>query len=86
MSNQLMSVADVAAMVGCSPRSVRRAIAAGRLLAVQPTGPTGRYKVRRDDYENWLTGSEVKAPPVSEPSLYGALTPRATKNPTGRLG
>lgn len=73
----LLTVNDVAALVGCSPRTVRRAIAAGRLRAVRPTGPTGRYKVRPDDYEAWIADSAVRPPAIDEPvANIRALDPR----------
>lgn len=40
-AQQLLTVREVAALDGCSERTVRRAIAAG-VLAITRVGPTGR--------------------------------------------
>lgn len=58
----LMSVANAAAVLGCSPRTVRRRIAEGSLPAVTDHG---RVVVRGDDLRKYIDDLErVGAPPA----------------------
>ena len=51
-----LTVREVATMARCEHKSVRRAIAAGRLRAFQPTN---KLLVREDDAYAWIEGRPV---------------------------
>jgi excisionase family DNA binding protein len=51
-----LTVREVAALARCEHKSVRRAIAAGRLRAFQPTN---RLLIREDDAYAWIEGQLV---------------------------
>lgn len=57
MSEQMMSVADVATLLGLSTKTIRRAIDDGRLRASKPCG---RLLIRASDVDAWLEASEVE--------------------------
>lgn len=50
----LLQLADAAAIARCSTRTLRRAVRAGRLRAVQPAGRGGRVLIMLGDLERWL--------------------------------
>lgn len=51
-----LTVREVAALARCEHKSVRRAIAAGRLCAFQPTN---RLLIREDDAYSWIESRPV---------------------------
>lgn len=60
--DQRLTMAQVAELANCHPRTVRRAIAAGRLVAFRlDSGRGGRavVRLRRADVERWLDGEPV---------------------------
>jgi len=67
-----LTVREVATMARCEHKSVRRAIAAGRLRAFQPTN---RLLIREDDAYTWIEGRPA-ATTGSAPSLRSALDRR----------
>ena len=76
-----MTVEEVAALAGCHPRTVRRAILAGRLKAYRlDSGRGGRatLRLKPSDVDEWLDGDPmepVPAPfdpaPVAPPDMTG---------------
>jgi excisionase family DNA binding protein len=60
-----LTIAQVAELANCHPRTVRRAIAAGRLRAYRlNSGSGGRaaVRLRLADVERWLDGEPIEAP------------------------
>lgn len=66
MIGRLLSVDQVAEVVGLSPKGVRSAIRRGELAASKLAG---RLRVREQDVERWIEGSRVQpqAPALPEP-------------------
>lgn len=60
--SHLLRLADAAALARCSTRTLRRAVRAGRLRAVQPAGRGGRVFITLGDLERWLF--DGAGPPV----------------------
>lgn len=60
----LLRLADAAAIARCSTRTLRRAVRAGRLRAVQPAGRGGRVLIALGDLERWLF--DVAGPPTAQ--------------------
>ena len=93
MSERLLTVAQVAELAQLHPKTVRRAIRAGRLEAVRPNGPGSNYRVPEGAYGRWLDGQRapVDPEPATRPhDVTAVLTPvrlrRANKSGTlGRL-
>ena len=70
-----LTVHEVAAMARCEHKSVRRAIAAGRLRAFQPNN---RLLIREDDACGWIEGRPAaRAVSPSDPRR-AASRPRRT--------
>jgi excisionase family DNA binding protein len=76
-----LTVREVAAMARCEHKSVRRAIAAGRLRAFQPTN---KLLIREDDAYAWiesrpvsLTGSipNLRSTPSRQRPMVGSQRP-----------
>jgi excisionase family DNA binding protein len=56
---ELLHVKEAASLLGCSSDTVRRAIANGELPAVT-LGSHGRYRIRRQDLEQFLRPVEER--------------------------
>ena len=67
-----LTVREVATMARCEHKSVRRAIAAGRLRAFQPTN---KLLIREDDACAWIEGRPVSLT-GSAPNLRSAPSRR----------
>ena len=67
-----LTVREVATMARCEHKSVRRAIAAGRLRAFQPTN---KLLIREDDACAWIEGRPVSLT-GSAPNLRSGLSRR----------
>ena len=80
MSEQMMSVANVAMELGLSTKTIRRAIEDGRLRASKPCG---RLVIRASDVDAWLEASRVE--PRATRSSRERVRPRATTTQTGGL-
>lgn len=73
---ELLSTAEVAARVGKHPKTVERAIRAGRLRAARLSGTEhGPYGVAPEWIEEWINGAIVRAvsrsvavPPMPRPT------------------
>ena len=71
--SRLLSVAEVAAALGRSPQTVRRAIAAGQPVATR----RGRgYHVAASDFERFQRRSRFRPTPASGPAPGRALLPQ----------
>jgi hypothetical protein len=85
MSERVFTLAQAAARSTFSIKTLRRAIAAGKLVASQPGGKGGRILVSESDLVAWLRGgaSIEPSPPVSlqpacrpyVPQMIGAPKP-----------
>jgi excisionase family DNA binding protein len=82
VKRKFLSPQDVADALGVHPATVRRWIQSGKLKAIQPGGP---YKIREEDFEEFLRAFEVdpKALPLprdermaEELLAWGATFPR----------
>jgi excisionase family DNA binding protein len=76
-----LTVREVAAMARCEHKSVRRAIAAGRLHAFQPTN---RLLIREDDARAWIEGRPVATTIVPAGPGRAPGRPRRTPRSQGR--
>jgi excisionase family DNA binding protein len=82
----LLTPADVAERCQVSPKTVIRAIRAGRLRAYR-LGTRGAYRLRASDVEAWLTESEVQTVVVPVPVRHPipSTPPRPAPSAGGRL-
>jgi excisionase family DNA binding protein len=82
----LLTPADVAERCQVSPKTVIRAIRAGRLRAYR-LGARGAYRVRAADVEAWLAASQVEAVVVPFPvrAPVPSMPPRPTAAGGGKL-
>lgn len=60
----LLTTADVARLSGFHPKTVRRAIAAGELVA---SFVRGEYRVWPEDYRQWIDSGRVTGEPKAPP-------------------
>ena len=80
--DKLLTPKDIAARCQINPKTVLRAIRAGRLRASQ-LAERATYRVAEEDYQAWLAATVVK-PPVPAPAEPTPL--RAVERPAaGRL-
>jgi excisionase family DNA binding protein len=77
-----LTVREVAMMARCEHKSVRRAIAAGRLRAFQPAN---KLLIREDDAHAWIEGRPA-AMAGSAPSLRSAPARRRSTLGSQRPG
>lgn len=70
-----LTVREVAAMARCEHKSVRRAIAAGRLRAFQPNN---RLLIREDDAYGWIEGRPATRAASPFDPRRAASRPRCT--------
>lgn len=77
-----LTVREVATLARCEHKSVRRAIAAGRLRAFQPTN---KLLIREDDAYAWIEGQPA-ATTGFLPSLRSAPNRRRPAPGSQRLG
>lgn len=58
---QWMSPADVAKMTGFSYHWVHCALRSGRLKGTQPGGRRGKWRISREQVEDWMNGETAAA-------------------------
>lgn len=61
MQTKLLSIGQVAEVLGVSASSVRLLCDSGRLPSVRPLGPNGHRKVRPEALETYLAGLEGRS-------------------------
>jgi excisionase family DNA binding protein len=88
VTEQLLTVGEVAARCQVSTKTVYRAIKAGRLRAHQ-LGEEGAYRTRPEDLEAWLAGAVVRPTPDVGPEPVDAAPaarPAARRRRGGQRG
>ncbi|MGH8163602.1 MAG: helix-turn-helix domain-containing protein [Rhodanobacteraceae bacterium] len=80
MTTPYLTVREVAAMARCEHKTVRRAIADGRLRGFQPAR---RVLIREDDARDWIEGRV--AAPASPPTPVPRRTSRRTRGGRGSV-
>jgi excisionase family DNA binding protein len=67
-SDQVLTLAEAAALARCSTRTLRRALRSGGLRACQPSGRGGRILIAIGALDEWLFGAmPPSASPVHRP-------------------
>lgn len=61
MAEQLLTISEVAARLGYSPRQIQRLVAAGRIRAVRVT-EVSHWRVREDDLARFVASLETNDP------------------------
>lgn len=90
MTEQLLTLEEVAALLQVHPRTVRRAISAGRLRACQ-VAERGTWRVRPADLDAWLEERATPRAPAASalapvvPVAGRARAPRARRGRSGVL-
>lgn len=80
---ELMTVADVARKSKMHPKTVQKAIRAGRLRASR-LGESGAYRIRPEWYEQWVEASASSTAPTATGSAARS-TRSARPRERGRL-
>jgi excisionase family DNA binding protein len=80
----LLTVVEAAGRARCSPRTLRRALQAGRLRASQPAGRGGKLLIAVDDLDRWLFARTTSVAPAAHSksrSRKRHVEPRRTPSP-----
>lgn len=76
MNQQLLTISDVAELVQCSSKTVKRAIDAGHLRAAQ-LAKRGTWRIRSEDVDAWIELRSTRTPtPPHEPARIQIGRPR----------